>query len=368
MPESHENRDAPDNRKFSGGGRRRDALGIPPVPPESVPLNERQKMMDQKRHQVALACFVVMGSLLALVMVFWHPGTEGRAVADIVPPGNIPEIVEPIGLMPESAELPLFEPDPVAAPVSEEPTWRKNAVKVADAGSGPRLAIIIDDMGLDRAAVKRAARISGPMTFAFLPYARFLPRLTRHARDHGHELMVHLPMEPTNHSSDPGPNALLLDLEPTELKRRIAWNLERFDGFVGANNHMGSLFTTHEAAMRLVLEEMHRRGLLYVDSRTTRDTVGEKVSRELGIPTISRDVFLDNEEDEAAIRKQLRIAVSLARKHGSAIAIGHPYKETLNVLETDLPGYQRQGIVLVPVSALVTPSVSIRTAERKARD
>jgi len=322
-------------------------------------------VIDRKNHQIALACFVVLGSLLALVLVFWQPGTEGRAVANIAVHETIPETVEPLVLQSEAADLPLFEPDPAPETVPEEPAWRKNAVQVAGGmGNAPRLAIIIDDMGLDRDAVKRASRIKGPLTFAFLPYARFLPRLTRYAHDHGHELMVHMPMEPAGHNIDPGPNALLLDLDPAELKRRIAWNLDRFDGFVGTNNHMGSLYTTNEPAMRLVLEEVQKRGLLYVDSRTTKETVGERVSKELGIPTLARDVFLDNKEDEDAIREQLRMAVSIARKYGSAIAIGHPYKETLTVLEADLPDYQRQGLVLVPVSALLKHQATIRTAKQ----
>jgi polysaccharide deacetylase 2 family uncharacterized protein YibQ len=359
------------NQRANGGSRRRDALGIPPVTPEEAAVpSEKHAVIDRKHHQIALACFIVLGSLLALVLVFWQPGTEGRAVANIAAPEAVPEsattpeIVEPIDFQAKALELPLFEPDPVAAPIPEEPVWRKNAVKVAGTGNAPRLAIIIDDMGPDRHAVKRASRIKGPLTFAFLPYAQFLPRLTQYAHDHGHELMVHMPMEPAGHNADPGPNALLLDLDPAELKRRIAWNLDRFDGFVGTNNHMGSLYTTNEPAMRLVLEEVQKRGLLYVDSRTTKETVGERVSKELGIPTLARDVFLDNEEDEDAIREQLRMAVSIARKYGSAIAIGHPYKETLSVLEKDLPDYQRQGLVLVPVSALLKHKATIQTAEQ----
>lgn len=361
----------PDQSKGTGasGNRRRQALGIP-APPEAAMAEAGASA--PRPHHIAFGALVLAGALLALVLILWQPGSEGDAVAEVPPPDRQLAMVEVPRPVPPPEQLPLFEPETaseadLAPSVETLPAWRRHAVKVASVGPGdsaaPRLAIILDDMGPDRQAVKRAAHIRGPLTLAFLPYARSLPRLTAYARTHGHELMVHLPMEPKGRAPDPGPNALILGLERSELERRIAWNLDQFEGFVGLNNHMGSRFTSHEAEMRLVMEAARDRGLLFVDSRTTEDTVGERLATRYGIPTRSRDIFLDNVRDEGAIRTQLLRALRIAQTHGSVIAIGHPYAETLNVLERLLPRLTERGVVLVPVSALVREPAAIQTAE-----
>lgn len=368
----------PDQSKATSAraNKRRQALGIP-APPVDAAVEARARA--PRPHHIALGALALFGAALALVLIFWQPGPKGDAVAEVTPPVSqlamvdAPRPVPPPERLLAPDQLPLFEPEmapeaDIMPEVEPQPAWRRHAVKMAGLDSGdsgaPKLAIILDDMGPDRRAVKRAAHIKGPLTLAFLPYARSLPRLTAYARDHGHELMVHLPMEPKGRTSDPGPNALILGLDRGELERRIAWNLDQFGGFVGLNNHMGSRFTAHEAEMRLVMEVARDRGLLFVDSRTTEDTVGEPLATRYGIPTRSRDIFLDNVRDERAIRAQLMRAVRIAETHGSAIAIGHPYAETFKVLERDLPRLTERGLVLVPVSALVRAPAAIQTAEK----
>src|SRR5690606_31671632 len=121
--------------------------------------------------------------------------------------------------------------------------------------------------------------------------------------------------------------ALLAELPAAELRARTAWAIGRVPGVVGVNNHMGSRLTADAAAMRVVMDEIARHGLAFVDSRTTSRTVAEAVALERGIPAAGRDVFLDNDRDEAAITRQLDLALRIARKAGTAIAIGHPYPE-----------------------------------------
>ena len=121
-------------------------------------------------------------------------------------------------------------------------TWRRNAVPFRDLNSRPLVAIVIDDVGIDRPRSKRAWELPGPLTMSFLPYAKDLREQARAARARGHELMLHLPMEPTGRA-DPGPNALLVSLSDAELKQRTLAALDSFDGYVGVNNHMGSRFT-----------------------------------------------------------------------------------------------------------------------------
>jgi polysaccharide deacetylase 2 family uncharacterized protein YibQ len=160
-------------------------------------------------------------------------------------------------------------------------------------------------------------------------------------------------MEPLLKDVDPGPNALLTRHGETELIRRLRWDLSRFDGYVGISNHMGSRFTTDPEAMRVVLREVKARGLLFLDSRTTADTVAASLAAEVGVPHASRDLFIDRDPTAPAIRVRLSELEALARLRGAAVGIAHPYDATLDVLEAWLPEVRRRGILLVPVSAIV---------------
>jgi hypothetical protein len=243
---------------------------------------------------------------------------------------------------------------PPAAASRDAPAWRRYAAAVpADAADKPRLAIVLDDLGPDKAAAAEAIALPAPLTLAFLTYADGLPDLTRRARAAGHELLAHVPMQPSRPDANPGPKALSAGLPEGELMARLAWGLARVAGAVGINNHMGSRFTQDRAGMRQVLGELRRRGLLFLDSRTIAATLGAEIAGELGVPVAERDVFLDNDRDPAAIRRQLDKAAEMARAHGAAIAIGHPYDSTLQVLAERLPQLADAGIALVPVSALV---------------
>lgn len=280
-----------------------------------------------------------------------NPGQTAAPVTETAPMPQ-PILEPPVQAVAAPPAAERAEPDGSAEPA---PTARNKALAPlppVSAGSKPRLAIVLDDMGLDHAAARRAARLPAPVTLAFLPYATDLPAQTAHARDNGHELMVHMPMEPSSAAVNPGPNALRVGLDATEIKRRLDHNLGRFSGYVGFNNHMGSRFTEDAAGMTIVIREARARGLLFLDSRTTQKTVGASLAQSMGVPHAARDVFLDNRRDPAAIRAQLSELVAQAQKHGSAIAIGHPYPETLAVLEQWLPEARAAGYEIVPLSTL----------------
>lgn len=159
------------------------------------------------------------------------------------------------------------------------------------------------------------------MTLAFLPYAHNLKQQTAKARAAGHELLVHLPMEPMG-KADPGPDALLTSLDTREIKARLTRNLSHFGAFVGVNNHMGSAATSDPAMMETVLSELKRRGLLFVDSRTSPRSVAGDMARKMGVPTVERDVFLDHRIDRQAIEAALAKLERIARETGIAIGIG----------------------------------------------
>lgn len=265
-----------------------------------------------------------------------------------------PEIKEPPAPEPKMA---YAKPPDVAPPIIETPApgtapRQRPAPRTVPPGSA-KIAIVIDDMGMKRGMTEPFAELPGRLTFAFLPYAGDLRRQTRRVREAGHELFVHLPMEPESRIEDPGPNALLTRLSAEELVGRINWNLNRFDGFVGINNHMGSLFTQSRAHMRPVLEAMRSRHLVYLDSKTSATDVGPELAEELGVPWVGRDIFLDNIRTRVAIDKQLARTVRVAQRQGQAVAIGHNYQVTLDALRDWLPEIQGAGFQLVTISELI---------------
>ncbi len=217
----------------------------------------------------------------------------------------------------------------------------------------PKIIIIFDDMGLDRPAFEKTVALPGPITLSILPYAKDADALASSARAQGREVMLHLPMEPEG-KSDPGPKALRTDMTGAAFVEALKWNLARFDGYAAVNNHMGSKLTADEAAMKTVLAYLNHQDLFFVDSVTTGDTVVRRAAQRVGANVFSRDVFLDAEiNNKAAIRKQLALVERIARETGYAVAIGHPRKETLEVLGPWLTSAPERGFELAPVTALV---------------
>lgn len=264
-------------------------------------------------------------------------------------------------LPPGAAALPAPAADPIPAP------WRGNAVSFQDRPGLKLIAIIIDDAGLDRSRTARAANLPGPLTISFLPYAGELQRQADEARRRGHELMLHLPMEPISASEDPGPHPLLTWLKRDELDRRLVMMLQRFEGFVGVNNHMGSRMTLDAGAMLPVLEQVRARGLLFVDSRTIAGSVAGPLADRLGIPGTARDVFIDHDGSAEAVAARLNDIERIAERQGQAVAIGHPHDLTLGALERWLPVLAERGFTLAPVSALVKRREAQRQRLERAR-
>jgi polysaccharide deacetylase 2 family uncharacterized protein YibQ len=244
------------------------------------------------------------------------------------------------------------KPQQLAAAVSSTDTWRKNALPFRDLNSRPLVAIVIDDVGLDRPRSRRAWDLPGPLTMSFLPYARDLSDQARAARARGHELMLHLPMEPSGRN-DPGPNALLVSLSDAELRQRTTAALDSFDGYAGVNNHMGSRFTAFRPGMETVLRQFKGRGLMFLDSRTTAQSVGDQLAQEMGLPSIVRHVFLDDDESLDAVRRRLAETEAVARRQGFAVAIGHPHEATLEALAEWLPTLQSKGLTPAPATAVL---------------
>jgi polysaccharide deacetylase 2 family uncharacterized protein YibQ len=241
----------------------------------------------------------------------------------------------------------------------EVPAWRKNASAVTRGSGGPMVAIVIDDLGPSRRSARHAIALPAPLTLAFMPYTEGLAPLLEQARENGHELLLHFPMEPLASTVDPGPKALTTDQEDWEIRLRLEWGLDRAPGIVGINNHMGSRFTANPRAMAKVMRVLREKGLLYLDSRTTSSSVSERVATAFEVPFLGRDVFLDHESPgRTSVLDQLEKTADIARKRGYAIGIGHPHAETLAALEIWLDGLGEDHLTLVPLSAIMRHRLS----------
>ncbi len=218
----------------------------------------------------------------------------------------------------------------------------------------PRVGIVIDDLGNDPVAIERIARWPYPVAGAVLPALPGSVQAARALEQSGKEVLLHLPMEPKGYPGvRPGPGVVLRSQSDEEIAETLQSNLDSVPGAVGVNNHMGSAATADARVMRAVARVLARRGLFFVDSRTTDSTVAREVARQAGVPAISRRVFLDDVATEQAIDRSIAELVGRAKSEGSALAVGHPYPATLAVLERTLPTLELTGVRLVPVSELV---------------
>lgn len=236
--------------------------------------------------------------------------------------------------------------------VDSLPPWRRYAAYSPELRDGPLVAIVIDDLGHSGHHLNPVFLFDIPLTLAFLPYPAMTRQLAAKARSKGYELLVHMPMEPGDENVDPGPGALTTDLDDDALRQAIAANLNGLEGYVGVNNHMGSKFTRSARSMKIVIEELAARGLLYLDSITTGRSQGWREAERLRIPYAKRDVFLDNDPLADAVVLQLEQLEARARQYGYAVAIGHPHPETFEALARWLPGAQERGIEVVPLSTI----------------
>ncbi len=223
----------------------------------------------------------------------------------------------------------------------------------SQAGRPPRVAIIIDDMGYDLAMGRRLTRLDPAITFSFLPFSPFKQKIMNAALQAGHEIMLHLPMEPKEYPRvKPGPGALLAEMSPDELITQLERDLDDVGHVKGVNNHMGSRLTALDAKMRQIFSILKKRGLFFIDSRTTADTVCRPSANLLHLPFAQRDIFIDHADDRIFIRNQLKQLVKRAKKQGYAIGIAHPHPKTVEVLEEMLPEIETQ-VELVPASQVV---------------
>jgi polysaccharide deacetylase 2 family uncharacterized protein YibQ len=215
---------------------------------------------------------------------------------------------------------------------------------------GPRLAVVIDDIGRNRAEAIGFLDLRVPVTLAILPHQPHSKEIATLARSRGREFLLHLPMEPQGYpATNPGEGALLSGMSHARVKELIESALRAVPGASGVNNHMGSRLTEQEQTMRWVMEDLRGRGLYFLDSLTSPKSVAGSAAVQAGLAWARRDVFLDNVREESAVRAQFRRAVERAKTGGRAVAIGHGNELTLKVLEEAEPMLRSAGVRVVPL-------------------
>lgn len=222
-----------------------------------------------------------------------------------------------------------------------------------------KLAIIIDDIGYNQALGVRAASLPGAFTLAVLPFTPHGQQIAELAHQHSKEIMLHAPMS-NERQLALGKGGLVESMDRASFVRTLNEDLASVPYVKGVNNHMGSLLTQKAEPMAWLMDELKRRKLYFVDSRTTAKTQALFAAERAQLPSRKRDVFLDDERDSAKILAQLKLALAKARASGSAIAIGHPYPETLAVLEQLSSLLVEYQVELVSVSALLPHMPSYR--------
>jgi polysaccharide deacetylase 2 family uncharacterized protein YibQ len=220
---------------------------------------------------------------------------------------------------------------------------------------GGLVAVVIDDFGSTWSDTSEAfLRFRAPLTLAVLPGYRGSRRIADAARARGFEVLLHLPMEPENYPRvQPGPLAVLVDQAPSEVRARIRQGLKSVGPVKGVSSHMGSMATTDERLMRVVLEEIKRQGLFFVDTRTSPRSVAAAEARGLGVPCLVNQVFLDGAREPKAIAGRIAEAMAIAETSGSVVVVGHGHAETLAALTRALPDLEARGLKLVRASELV---------------
>jgi polysaccharide deacetylase 2 family uncharacterized protein YibQ len=270
------------------------------------------------------------------------------AAAQASAPPAVPAESKPASPEPGKEPGPETAPPPVSAPVVR-PSSGKPAAPLG------RVALVMDDMGNSLEALEELLELTEPLTIAVLPFGSHAAETARRANEKGLQVLLHLPLESLNGNGQEAATEGLIrtGMGVEEIRSLVSGELDRIPHVRGVNNHMGSKVTADAEMMRAILEPVRERGLFFLDSRTTGRSVAFDVAVEMGIPAVSRQVFLDADGDARLIRERLMELFRLARRDGQAVGICHPFKETLRTLRESFGGLRAQGLEAVFISDLV---------------
>jgi hypothetical protein len=247
---------------------------------------------------------------------------------------------------------------PVIPPAPEQlPYWERYRQPFNMDDKRPRIAVVLTGLGLSDGATEAAIeRLPAAVTLSFSPYARDLERWIALARARGHEVMLDLPMEPTTFpNDDPGPQALLISLSPQANLDRLDWVLGRGSAYVGIAGSMGSRFTASRDAIEPILREVKERGLLFLDRRTTEESLVAALAEEIGLPHAVNNRSVDERQaSRVAIDARLAQIERIALTDGAAVAMAQPYPVTLERLAEWTAELTARGFAIAPISAVAS--------------
>ena len=316
--------------------------------------NRRKPAPGRKRPLILL---LVVVALIAGIFFLLEWAKSSIPLTPPAPPAP-PSVVERQKIPPRAAGTPVIHKKytsvvthPAPAPPPSTVPKAKPHTRVIGPGT---VAIVIDDMGSSMEEARQLLAINIPLTFSVIPGLAKSRSVAETVHTRGRQVMLHIPMEPKGYPQQRlEKNGLLLSESDADIERQMAVYFQAVPYAVGANNHMGSSFTENREKMGVVLGVLRGKGLFFIDSMTSPVSVGYSVAKSMGMRAGSRQVFLDNTQDVAAITAQLEQVAAVARKRGSAIAICHPHRATIQALAAAMPRMQREGIQFVAASELV---------------
>ena len=293
---------------------------------------------------------LILLALLFLAAVAWaiYPrGLHRRAVTHRTVAVAVTSSPQPEGAVTPNVSPPA---SPAASPIASAAA--SPATVQSPAPGAVQVAIIIDDCGQWLDTEQQLIALPIPITLSVLPHVHYTERIAQEAADAGKGVMLHLPMEPLSHAY-PGPGEIKDAMSDDEITKQTEDDVAQVPLAKGANNHEGSEASADDRVMKDVIAVMKEHDLFFVDSRTNAKTVGQQIAQDDGVPNAKRDVFLDNQADVAYTESMLERTVAIAKRDGSAIAIGHPKPTTLAAIRELYPKMQAEGVQFVLAQALV---------------
>lgn len=227
------------------------------------------------------------------------------------------------------------------------------------------IALVIDDWGYSNKVLRKSLELDTALTYAILPNLPYSLKTAKRAHDSGHEVILHLPLEPHNAEKHPlEKNTIFTSMSETTIKNIIKDDLSSIPGLTGINNHMGSKATESEYVLNILFDQVAQNKLYFLDSYTSNDSLVPKIALEKKIPFIRRDIFIDNVSSKDHIKGQLIRAKNIAAKKGSVIAIGHAKELTIATIKEIIPEFEKEGFRFVYLSDLVNNTKDINDSSR----
>lgn len=305
-------------------------------------MSKGEKNKGHLRNSNALIIFGVVIGILAVIIFFkyYHKAEEGiKEVQEVKKAEEVKEeeTIPPITKV-EEKPLEIETPKPLPEIIEKKK---------------PKIAIVIDDMGQDIKHLRELLGVDMPITIAILPFLPHSKDVAEEADKNNMEVLLHVPMEPKDmKNNNPGKGAILSTMPEDKIYDTLSKDIEAVPHIKGVNNHMGSKLTEDAARMRVVLNMLKDKNLFFLDSKTTAKSAAYKTAKEIGLRAAERQIFLDNEQDVSYIKKQINELIKMAKKNGSAIAIGHPHPSTFAAIKEMAAELKSEEIEVVPVSQL----------------